>query len=127
MKKMMKRLLHYTLFILLFTTACTPLPPIAPSDTSSVLDPHGPAAVHLAELWWVMLSFGTAVFVLVVVLLFAALLRGRRATSATAPDSQGGDLGRKWPIWGGIVLPFIVIGIVFVYNVYTLAVVENPQ
>jgi cytochrome c oxidase subunit 2 len=36
------------------------------------------------------------------------------------------DEGRNWPILGGIILPLIVIGIIFGYNIYTLAAVENP-
>ena len=125
---MIKRLCHYILlfFSLLLLTACSDVP-ISPSNMPSALDPHGPAAAHLAELWWVMLAFGTGVFVVVIVLLFAALLRGRRGTSVTAPDSTGGDTGRNWPIFGGIVLPLVVIGIVFGYSIYTLAKVENPQ
>src|ERR1051325_7684610 len=99
---------------------------VSPSKIPSTLNPHGPAAAHLAELWWVRFGFGTATFVLVISLLLAALLRGRRSTSATAPDNTGVDIGRNWPIWGGIVLPFVIIGIVFGYNIYTLAAVENP-
>ncbi len=121
-----KHLCRYgILFILLLTNACAA--PISPVHTPSALDPHGPGAAHIAYLWWVMLAFGTAIFVIVIVLLFAALLRGRRGTSATAPDSSGGDIGRRWPIWGGIALPVIVLAIVFGYNIYTLAVIENPQ
>jgi cytochrome c oxidase subunit II len=114
------------LFTLLLISACSDVP-ISPPNMPSSLNPHGPAAAHLAELWWVMLAFGTAIFVLVIALLFAALLRGRRGTSATAPDSSNGDTGRQWPIFGGIVLPLVVIGIVFGYSMYTLAAVENPQ
>jgi cytochrome c oxidase subunit 2 len=109
---------------LLLTSACAAAP-ISPPRTPSALNPQGPAAARLAELWWVMLALGTATFVLVLVLMFAALLRRRRATSATAPDSAGGDTGRGWLLWGGIVLPLVVIGIVFGYTIYTLAAVEN--
>jgi len=111
---------------ILLISACSSVA-ISPSNTPSTLNPQGPAAARLAELWWVMFWFGTAVFVLVVVLLFAALLRGRRGTNATDPDNQSIDTGRNWPIWGGIVLPLVVIGIVFGYNIYTLAAVENPN
>jgi cytochrome c oxidase subunit 2 len=93
----------------------------------SALNPHGAGAARIAELWWVMLGLGTAIFLLVVGLLFAALLRGRRGTSTTMPDSTGGDSGRNWPIFGGIALPLIVIGIVFGFSIHTLAAIENPQ
>src|SRR5437867_8566043 len=101
----MKRLGRYgTLFFtFLFTSACTTTA-LSPPITPSALDPHGPAAAHIAKLWWVMFGFGTAIFLLVIGLLFAALLRRQRGTSATAPDSSGGDKGRNWPIFGGILL-----------------------
>jgi cytochrome c oxidase subunit II len=125
---MIKRLCWYGFVFVhfLLISACSSVA-ISPPKTPSTLNPHGPAATHLAELWWVMFGFGTAVFLLVIVLLFAALLRGRRANSATAPESPRFDEGRSWPIWGGMILPFIVIGIVFGYNIYTLAAVENPN
>lgn len=110
---------------LLLVCACSSVP-ISPPLTPSALDSQGPAAARLAELWWVMLAFGTGIFVLVVGLLLAALWRGRRATSATIPDRTNGDFGRNWPIFG-IILTVIVIAIVFGYSIYILAVVENPQ
>ena len=125
---MIKRLGRYgCLFVyFLLISACSRLA-ISPSNTPSTLNPHGPAAARLTELWWVMFWLGTAVFVLVLALLIAAVLRGRRGTSATDPDSQSIDTGRNWPILGGILLPLVVIGIVFGYNIYTLAAVENPH
>ncbi len=114
------------IFLLLAVSACSS-EPVSPPITPSALDPHGTAAAHIASLWWVMLALGTAVWILVLAILFAALLRRRRATSETAPDSRDGDTGRKWLIRGGIILPLIVLAIVFGYTIYTLAVVENPQ
>ena len=125
---MIKRGCRYGLLSIYFLliSACSSVA-ISPPQTPSTLNPQGPAAAHLAELWWVMFGFGTAVFLLVIGLLFAALVRGRRATSATDPDTPHFDQGRRWPIWGGIILPIVVIGIVFGYNIYTLAAVENPH
>src|SRR6476619_3389764 len=100
----------------LLLSACAN-PAISPANTPSSLDPRGPNAAHLASLWWMMLAFGAAIFLLVVSLLAAALLRGRRATSETAPESVSGDLGRRWVIWGGLVLPLAVLGIVFFYSI----------
>ena len=112
-------------FILLLTSACAGAQ-ISPSTYPSTLEPHGPAAARIAELWWVMLALGTAVWLVVVGLMFAALLRRRRGTSATDPDSVGGETGRNWPIFGGIVVPLILIGVTFGYSIYTLAAIENP-
>jgi cytochrome c oxidase subunit II len=99
--------------------------PISPPNMPSTLEPRGPNAAHLAQLWWVMLGLGTAIFVLVTALLAAALLRRQRATSATAPETSS-NVGRRWLIQGGIILPLIVLAIVFGYTIYTLAAVEVP-
>lgn len=107
-------------------SACSVVP-ISPARPPSALDPHGTGAHRIAQLWWVMLALGTAIFVLVLILLLAALLRGRRGTNTTMPDSSGGDTGRNWPMLGGIALPLVVIGIVFGYSIYTLSAIENPQ
>ena len=125
---MMKRLCGCMVFLipLLLVSACSAVP-ISQGHPPSALDPHGVGAVRIAELTWVMLGFGTVIFLLVVGLLFAALLRGRRGTNTTMPDSTGGDTGRNWPIFGGIALPLVVIGIVFGYSIYTLAGIENPH
>ncbi len=120
-----KRLLRtVAVLLLLLTSACGALP-VSPFHMPSALDPHGPAAAHLASLWWVMLAFGTAVWLLVIALMFAALLRRRRATAEAAPDDSNQDTGRNWPIFG-IGLALVVLAIVFIYNIYTLAKVEDP-
>ena len=125
---MTKRLYRCNLWFLVFLliSACSPAP-ISISRTPSALDPQGPAAAHIAKLTWVMTGLGTAIFLLVVGLMFTALLRGKRGTSATPPDSSGGDTGRNWPIFGGIALPLIIVAIVFGYSIYTLAAIENPK
>ena len=124
---MIKRLCRYGVpfvFILLLS-ACSNVA-ISPLISPNTLDPHGPDAAHIAQLWWVMFGFGTAIFLIVIGLLLAAFLRGKRATSDTPPEIENLDEGRKWPILGGILLPLVVLGIVFGYNIYTLAAIENP-
>jgi cytochrome c oxidase subunit II len=107
-------------------SACAANPPISPPRGPSVLDPHGPGAARIADLWWVMFGFAAFVFVLVVVLLAAALLRHRRATSETPPDGNT-DVGKNWVLLGGIALPLVILAIVFGYNIHTLAAVTNPD
>src|SRR4051812_2035379 len=93
------RLFSTLIFIILFTGACS----AGAASPFSTLDPHGPGAARLAQLWWMMLALGTAAFVLVLGLLFMALLRNRRGSAATAPDTGSSDTARSWPVWGGIV------------------------
>jgi cytochrome c oxidase subunit 2 len=116
----------FTLIGVLLLTGCGDMS-IGPPSSPSTLDPRGPNAAHLAELWWIMLALGAAIYLLVVVLLAAALLRGRRATNATAPEPVSGDVGRRWVFWGGIALPLVVLGIVFGYTIYTLAALQDPR
>ncbi len=113
------------LFALLLTGACGAAP-LGVGGTPSALDPHGPAAAHLASLWWVMFWLGTAIWLLVIGLMFAALLRRRRATPETKPEDANPDTGRNWPL-SGIALSAVVLAIVFGYNIYTLAAVQNPN
>ena len=124
---MMKRLYQSSLFLLalLLAGGCS-AEPISPPNTPSTLEPHGPNAAQIAQLWWLMLGLGIAIFAVVTELLAAALLRRRRATSSTAPESSG-DVGRRWLLWGGIVLPLVVLTIIFGDTIYTLAAVEVPQ
>lgn len=122
----MKRVFRYSAwFFILLTSACSAAPAL-PSGIASALDPRGSAAAHIASLWWLMLALSAAVFVLVLVLLFSALLKHRRATSESPPDRNDSDKGRGWVIRGGIILPLIVLAITFGYTMYTLAAVENP-
>src|SRR5689334_8114260 len=113
MSMVMKRLTRWStlFFTTLFISACSSLT-TSRANIPSALDPHGTGAARIASLWWVMFALGTATFIMVIGLLVAAILRGRRATNATAPDSSGSDTGRNWPIFGGIFLPLVVIGIV---------------
>jgi cytochrome c oxidase subunit 2 len=52
----------------------------------SVLQPAGPQAAHIAELWWLMLAACAFVFVAVILALLWSLWRAPRADAATSPD-----------------------------------------
>ncbi len=85
------------------------------------LDPQGPAAAHIASLWWLMLGLGTAVWVLVMVLLVVSLFRKRRtqeqAESPIQIEREHARATNVWIIGGGIVLPVVVLSIVFAFTV----------
>lgn len=81
----------------------------------SALDPQG-AAIPLAELWWLLLGLGTAVFVIVIGYLAVALWR-RRTTAVDAPRPVRST---RAIVLGGIILPFIVLTIVSIATVRTL-------
>jgi cytochrome c oxidase subunit II len=80
------------------------------------LDPQGPAAEAIAELWWLLLGLGVAVFVAFAVLLVVGLFRRRRE----APNQLG-----RWIVGGGVVLPLIVLVVVFGATVQAMRVLPD--
>ena len=91
----------------------------------SAIHPQGPAAEHIADLWWVLLAVGGIIFVLVMVLLAVALLR--RTSSADAPaaalDNPGGG---RMILLGGVVMPVLVLTGVLALTVNTLLALADP-
>jgi cytochrome c oxidase subunit 2 len=86
------------------------------SVLANVLDPQGPSAAEIDDLWWLMLVLGAAVFVLVAVLLVAGLRRNRDE------DDEPSEQSRSWLVGGGVALPFIGVVVVLVA---TLAVMQD--
>lgn len=72
------------------------------------LEPRGPVAGTIADLWWLMLGLGAAVFVVVAVLLAIGLLRSGRGDGGWDERKQGG----RWIVGGGGVLPVLVLLVV---------------
>lgn len=70
-----------------------------------MLHPAGPAARTIADLWWIMLAGGLAIFLLVMALLFAAL--SRPANPSVHGEDQRG--ARFW-VWGlGLGFPLVTL------------------
>jgi cytochrome c oxidase subunit 2 len=85
-----------------------------------VLDPAGPAAEAIANLWWVMLATAIIVFGFVMVTLVFALRRRR------LPTTNSERLGRGLVTFAGAIGPaLIVLGLV-VYTTYVLVHLEQP-
>lgn len=80
------------------------------SGPLSTLDPAGPSAGAIAELWWVMLIGGCLLFVGVMGLLLWTFLKPG-AAAATSPN--------LWLIGGGLVLPAIVLTPLLIYVLFT--------
>jgi cytochrome c oxidase subunit 2 len=76
------------------------------------LDPQGPVAGAMADLWWLMLGLGVAVFVVFAVLLLVGLFR-RRPAAEPQPDGQTPNLSGRWIIAGGVMMPLAVLVVVF--------------
>ncbi len=70
------------------------------SGELSTLDPAGPSAQAIATLWWIMLSGGAVIFAATSAALAIAWLR---------PGLFGKSPVRLLLMWGGLILPSIVI------------------
>jgi cytochrome c oxidase subunit II len=90
-------------------------PPGMPDPSSGALDPQGPAARAIADLWWAMLALGTATFVVFAAVLVAGLVRRRSPT-----DHPPGDRPDRLIVLGGIALPALVLVVVMALTVRTM-------
>lgn len=82
----------------------------------NALDPTGAGASAIADLWWLMFSIGTVAFVVVTGLVLYALWRGRRAGENERPEPRH---ARNLVIWGGIVVPAVILFVVLVASLQT--------
>jgi cytochrome c oxidase subunit II len=79
---------------------------------AGAFDPQGPVAEAMADLWWLLLWLGTAVFVVFAALLVVGLFR-RRAATGSEPG-HGPAIFDRWLVIAGVVVPFIIIVVVLV-------------
>lgn len=85
----------------------------------STLSPAGPAARRLADLGWPVLLFFLATCVVLWLLLLWLALRRRGSLDEHAPAGEGGGIG--WILVGGIAIPALSFGVVFVMTLDTMA------
>ena len=102
----------------------------------SVLDPHGPGAARVAGLWWVMLAISLVVLAVVVGMLAAAVVRGRRRQEpggAGGPGGPGGAgvaearWGEPFIVVAGFVVPVIVLVAMFVVTLRVMSALARPE
>lgn len=92
--------------------------------STGILDPRGPAAQTIADVWWLMLALGIAVFVLFAVLLAVGLLRRRRPGATDGTDARPPS-EMRWIVGGGVVMPLVVLTIVFGATVAAMRVLPD--
>ena len=79
-----------------------------------MLHPAGPAAQTIADLWWIMLAGGLAIFGLVMALLFAALYR-----PANSSVHGGDESGTRVWMWGfGLGFPLVTLAALTGYGLF---------
>lgn len=79
------------------------------------LDPAGPVAETVEDLWWLMFWLGAAVFVVFLVLLARGAVRPGVPAADDGLPPAGGDetpVVRRWVLLGGVLMPFAVLVVV---------------
>jgi cytochrome c oxidase subunit 2 len=79
---------------------------------NSVIRPGGPQAAHIDDLWWLMLTVCTVVFLLVIGFLCVAVWRGRHKADAKVQPALGSTDARSTR-WIVVALGVAIIGLLF--------------
>ena len=90
------------------------------------MDPAGPAARRVAGLWWLMLVISAVVFLVVMALMTAAILRGRRIKS-TSVDRRDVRWGDPFVIISGVALPSLILVGVFLISLRDMNALSGPD
>jgi cytochrome c oxidase subunit II len=91
----------------------------------SALHPGGPAAERIAELWWLMLAVGTAIFLLVLgVLARIVTHKGNQAEPRTVTDDR---VPTRWVLAGGVALPAVILIPLLIFTLRILAGLMPPK
>jgi cytochrome c oxidase subunit 2 len=86
------------------------------THSSGSLDPKGPAAETIADLYWLMVVLGVAAFLVFAVALVVGLTRRPRGDDEAATRRQL----NRWIVGGGVLLPLVVVLVVFTATVVSL-------
>jgi cytochrome c oxidase subunit 2 len=88
------------------------------------LEPEGPAADTIADLWWIMLGLGVLVFVVFVIALAFGLFRRRPDSDDGSTRQAAGVSGRRFAVVG-VVLPAMIVLVVLTATVVAMRAVPN--
>jgi cytochrome c oxidase subunit 2 len=86
------------------------------------LDPQGPAADAIADLFWLMLGLGAVVLAVFGLVLALGLRRREAERGAARPDRFG-----RWFLLGGVAGPLIVLVVVFAATVHAMRVISPDR
>ncbi len=99
-----------------WTTLALAVPSLtACGGAQSALNPAGPMAQDVANVWWWMFGFAALVWLTVATLWVYAMLRRSQPHSA----EQAKRINRRWVIGGGIVLPSVSIAVLLAFGLPT--------
>ena len=88
----------------------------------SILHTHGSEAERIAGIWWLMFGLGAAVYAIVAFFIVWAIVRGRGSEKREGPVSDNG-----WIVWGGVVVPVVILGVLAVVTVQATSQLRKPE
>ncbi|HEY3833155.1 MAG TPA: hypothetical protein VGO03_12740, partial [Acidimicrobiia bacterium] len=95
------------------------------SHTPSILHTHGSESQRIAGIWWLMFGLGAGVYAIVAGFVIWAILRGRRR--AKGVELSEGPHDDTWIVWGGVVVPVVILAILAVVTVQATAQLRKPE
>ncbi len=104
---------------ILWLSGCAPATNIA--GIPNALDTRGPVSSVIATEWWIQLALGSVVYLVVVgILLYIVFSRGirDRRTGDVEVLHETGDRGMAWILWGGVILPVIILAGLLGLSIY---------
>jgi cytochrome c oxidase subunit 2 len=88
----------------------------------SMLKTHGSEASRIAGIWWLMFGLGAGVYAVVAFFIVWAIVRGRRAEA-----SEGRVSDNLWIVWGGVVVPVLILAVLAVVTVQATSELRKPE
>lgn len=123
----MKRRLRLSTKLAKLSVAALALPALAActDESPNALDPRGSGASRIADLTYLLLWTSVAVFGVVLVLLFAGVVRGRKKSNDV--DKTEVRWGEPFIVIAGVVVPALILGAVFVVSVRDQAALSKAS
>ncbi len=107
---------------LVITVATSVLAAGCSGGSPSILHAHGSEASRIAGIWWLMFGLGAAVYAIVAFFVVWAIVRGRRGEPRAGRISDN-----HWIVWGGVVVPVVILGVLAVVTVQATAQLRRPE
>ncbi len=81
------------------------------AGSPSTLNPEGPGATQIANLWWWSLGLGGIAFGAVVAILLLKFVRHKESAGDVKPGQPGSN---RWIVIGGMVIPAVILIVLYV-------------
>lgn len=92
-------------------------------NSANMLNAAGPAAEKINTLWWFMFAVGGVVYLVVMGYMLLALFRRRSDSEQAETPREGTSI----VVWGGAIIPGIILAITFGATVFTMGALNQPE